>query len=88
MRQGHDNVTPAAIRAHAQLLCQQHVRLQDLGPKYTAGMLWTILCYAAYRITSIAASPPAMSRARLWPSGRSTGTRMCWNMARASSRPG
>jgi Transposase DDE domain len=63
MRQGHYTVTPAAVRAHAQLLCQQHLRLQDHGPKCTAGMLWTVLCYAACRITSIAAACQALRRA-------------------------
>jgi len=63
MRQGHYTVTPAAIRAHAQLLCQRHLRLQDHGPKCTAGMLWTILCYAACRITSIAAACQSLRQA-------------------------
>jgi hypothetical protein len=63
MRQGHYTVTPAAIRAHAQLLCQKHLRLQDHGPKCTAGMLWTILCYAASRVTSIAAACQSLRQA-------------------------
>jgi hypothetical protein len=56
MRQPYYTLNPAAVRAHAQLLCQQHLRLKDHGPKCTAGMLWTILCYAACRISSIAAA--------------------------------
>jgi Transposase DDE domain len=63
MRQGHYTVTPAAVRAHAQLLCQKHLRLKDHGPTCTAGMLWTILCYAACRITSIAAACTSLLRA-------------------------
>src|SRR5207248_1119770 len=63
MRPGHYTVTPAAVRAHAQLLCQKHLRLRDHGPKCTAGMLWTILCYAACRITSLAAACTALRRA-------------------------
>jgi Transposase DDE domain len=63
MRQGHYTVTPAAVRAHAQLLCQKHLRLQDHGRKCTAGMLWAVLCYAACRITSIAAACRALERA-------------------------
>jgi hypothetical protein len=43
MRHRHSTVTPAAVRAHAQHLCQKHLRLQDHGPKCTAGMLWTVL---------------------------------------------
>jgi hypothetical protein len=56
MRQSHYTVTPAAVRAHTQFLCQKHLRLKDHGPKCTAGMLWTVLCYAACRIASIAAA--------------------------------
>jgi hypothetical protein len=60
MRQGHYSVTPAAVRAHAQLLCQRHLRLQDHGPKCTAGMLWAVLCYAACRVASLAAACAAL----------------------------
>src|SRR5713101_3574513 len=60
MRQRHYTLTPAAVRAHAQLLCQKHLRLQDHGPKCTAGILWTVLCYAACRISSLAAACAAL----------------------------
>ena len=60
MRQHHYTVTPAAVRAHAQLLCQKHLRLQDHGPKCTAGILWAVLFYAAARITSLAAACAAL----------------------------
>jgi putative transposase len=63
MRQRHYTVTPAAVRAHAQTLCQQHLRLADHGPKCTAGMLWAVLFYAASRIASIAAACTALLRA-------------------------
>jgi hypothetical protein len=56
MRQPHYTLTPAAVRAHTQLLCQRHLRLKDHGPKCTAGILWTVLCYAACRISSVAAA--------------------------------
>jgi hypothetical protein len=56
MRPCHYTVTPAAVRTHAQLLCQQHLRFKDHGPKCTASLLWTVLCYAACRISSIAAA--------------------------------
>jgi putative transposase len=56
MRQSHYTLTPAAVRAHAQTLCQQHLRLRDHGPKCTAGMLWALLFYAAARISSLAAA--------------------------------
>jgi len=60
MRHRHYTLTPAAVRAHAQTLCQKHLRLADHGPKCTAGMLWTILLYAAARITSLAATCAAL----------------------------
>jgi putative transposase len=63
MRQGHYTLTPAAVRAHAQLLCQRHLRLHDHGPKCTAGMLWAVLFYAAARIASIAAACRALRQA-------------------------
>ena len=56
MRQRHYTLTPAAVRAHAQLLCQRHLRLADHGPKCTAGLLWAVLLYAASRLSSIAAA--------------------------------
>jgi hypothetical protein len=63
MRQHHYIVTPAAVRAHAQLLCQKHLRLANHGPKCTAGMLWAVLCYAACRISSLAAACTALRNA-------------------------
>jgi hypothetical protein len=60
MRQGHYTLTPAAVRAHAQTLCQKHLRLHGHGPKCTAGRLWAILFYAASRIASVAAACKAL----------------------------
>jgi Transposase DDE domain len=60
MRQRHYTLTPAAVRAHAQLLCQKHLRLADHGPKCTAGLLWAVLLWAASRISSIAAACAAL----------------------------
>ena len=59
MRPSHSTLTPAAVRAHAQTLCQQHLRLRDHGPKCTAGILWAVLFYAA-RIASLAAACKAL----------------------------
>jgi hypothetical protein len=56
MRQPHYTLTPTHVRLHAQSLCQQHLRLTDHGPKCTAVMLWTVLFYAASRISSLAAA--------------------------------
>src|SRR5262245_57521924 len=56
MRQSHYTLTPAAVRAHTQLLCQKHLRLADHGPKCTAGILWAVLLYAASRTSSLAAA--------------------------------
>jgi hypothetical protein len=63
MRQRHYTLTPAHVRAHAQTLCQKHLRLADHGPKCTAGMLWAILFYAASRIVSLAAACASLKRA-------------------------
>src|SRR5262245_55804609 len=63
MRQRHYTLTPAVVRAHAQTLCQQHLRLRSHGPKCTAGALWAILFYAASRVTSLAASCASLKRA-------------------------
>jgi hypothetical protein len=60
MRSHHYTLTPAAIRAHAQALCQKHLRLRDHGPKCSAGMLWTVLFYAASRLISLAAACVAL----------------------------
>jgi hypothetical protein len=63
MRQRHYTLTPAAVRAHAQLLCQKHLRLTDHGPKCTAGMLWAVLFYAASRLSSLASACASLKRA-------------------------
>jgi putative transposase len=60
MRQSHYTLTPAAVRAHAQVLCQKHLRFADHGPKCTAGVLWAVLFYAASRIASLAAACKAL----------------------------
>jgi hypothetical protein len=60
MRSSHYTLTPAAVRAHAQTLCQKHLRLRDHGPKCTSGMLWTVLFYAASRLISLAAACAAL----------------------------
>jgi Transposase DDE domain len=63
MRQSHYTLTPAAVRAHAQGLCQQHLRLPSHGPKCTAGALWAVLFYAASRCASLAATCVSLKRA-------------------------
>jgi hypothetical protein len=63
MRQRHFTLTPAAVRAHAEMLCQKHLRLRGHGPKCTASRLWAVLFYAACRISSIAAACQALVRA-------------------------
>jgi Transposase DDE domain len=60
MRPGHYTLTPATVRAHAEWLCQKHLRLQNHGPKCTASMLWTVLFYAASRMVSLAATCKAL----------------------------
>jgi putative transposase len=56
MRQTQYTLTPRHVHAHATHLIQKHVRLRDHGPKCRAWILWTVLCYAASRITSLAAA--------------------------------
>jgi hypothetical protein len=63
MRRNHCTITGPYVQAHAQLLLQKHVRLQDHGPKSSAGVLWTVLLYAAARITSLAAACAALVNA-------------------------
>jgi putative transposase len=63
MRHRQYTITSRAIHDHAARLCQQHLRLQDHGPKCTAPTLLTLLFYAASRITSLAAACGSLSRA-------------------------
>jgi putative transposase len=63
MRQRHYTLTRAAVHAHAQLLCQKHLQLQDHGPKCTAGLLWTVLFWAASCAASIAAACRSLRKA-------------------------
>jgi hypothetical protein len=53
-------VAPGDVQAHAQFVLQHHLRLKDHGPKCTAGVLWTVLLYAAARIASLAAACAAL----------------------------
>src|SRR5947209_5507022 len=56
MRTPYSTITPGAVQARAQFVLQKHVRLKDHGRKCRAGVLWTVLLYAAARITSLAAA--------------------------------
>jgi hypothetical protein len=56
MRTLYSTITPGTVQAHAQCLLQKHLRLRDHGPKCRAGVLWTVLLYAAARLTSLAAA--------------------------------
>jgi hypothetical protein len=56
VRQTQSTLTPRHVHAHATHLVQKHVRLRDHGPKCRARVLWTVLRYAAGRITSPAAA--------------------------------
>jgi putative transposase len=60
MRTHHFTITPGVVQAHSQFVVQKHLRLKDHGPKCTAGMLWTVLLYAAARLTSLAAACAAL----------------------------
>jgi len=60
MRPPQYTVTPQDVQAHAARLCQKHLRLGDHGPKCTAGVLLTVLFYAAARLTSLASACKAL----------------------------
>jgi hypothetical protein len=60
MRHRKYTLTPRHVHAHAAHLIQKHVRLRDHGPKTRACVLWTVLFYAASRITSLAAACAAL----------------------------
>jgi hypothetical protein len=53
MRPPHYTLTPNDVSRHASAVLQAHLRLPDHGPKCRAGLLLTLLFYAAARITSI-----------------------------------
>jgi hypothetical protein len=63
MRTTHSTITSGAVQAHTQFVLQKHLRLHDHGPKCRAGILWTVLLYAAARLSSLAASCAALLRA-------------------------
>jgi hypothetical protein len=60
MHTTYSTVAPGDVQAHAQFVLQHHLRLKDHGPKCTAGVLWTVLLYAAARIASLAAACAAL----------------------------
>src|SRR3954454_18301618 len=53
MRPPQYTLTPNDVSRHASALLQAHLKLRDHGPKCRAGLLLTLLFYAAARITSI-----------------------------------
>src|SRR4029077_4951528 len=63
MRHRQYTLTPRRVHAHAADLIQKHVRLRDHGPKSRAWVLWTVLFYAASRMTSLAAACAAVRHA-------------------------
>src|SRR5450432_3884763 len=60
MRHRQYTLTPRHVHGRASHLIQKHVRLRDHGPKTRACVLWTVLFYAASRITSLAAACAAL----------------------------
>jgi hypothetical protein len=60
MHTTYSTVAPGDVQAHAQFVLQHHLRLKDHGPKCTAGVLWTVLLYAAARIASLATACAAL----------------------------
>ena len=60
MRSPQYTLTPAHVQAHTTFRIQKHLRLKDHGPICRAHTLWTVLCYAASRIISLAAACAAL----------------------------
>jgi Transposase DDE domain len=60
MRSNQYTLTARDVQAHAAQLCQHHLQLRDHGPKCTAGLLFTVLCYAAAHIGSLSAACKAL----------------------------
>jgi Transposase DDE domain len=56
MRPCQYTITRDTVHAHAEQLCQRHLRLRDHGPKCKAAVLWAVLFWAASRISSLAAA--------------------------------
>jgi hypothetical protein len=56
MRLVQYTLTARDVQIHTASLCRRHLSLRDHGPKCTAGMLLTVLCYAAARIGSLSAA--------------------------------
>lgn len=60
MRYPQYTLTPAHIHIHVRARLQKYLRLADHGRRCTADTLWTVLCYAASRIISLAAACAAL----------------------------
>jgi len=60
MRQRQYTLTPAHVHAHVSARLHKYLRLADHGRKCRADTLWTVLCYAASRILSLAAACAAL----------------------------
>jgi hypothetical protein len=63
MRSPQYTLSARDVQAHTAQLCQHHLQLRDHGPKCTAGLLLTVLCYAAARIGSLSAACKALRKA-------------------------
>lgn len=60
MRHPQYTLTPAHVHTHVSARMQKYLRLADHGPRCRAQTLWTVLCYAASRIISLAAACAAL----------------------------
>src|SRR5947209_1865262 len=63
MRQRQYTITAQDVQLHARHVFQQHLKLQDHGPKCTALTLLGLLFYAAARVCSLAAACAALRQA-------------------------
>ena len=60
MRPKNSTLTARQVHRCAASVLQDHLKLPDHGPKCRAGILWTVLLYAAARLVSLAAACAAL----------------------------
>src|SRR6478735_281119 len=60
MRTAYPTVTPGLVHARARLCLGHYLRLPDFSARCSADVLWTVLLYAAARLTSLAAACVAL----------------------------
>ena len=70
MRTTQYTLTDAQVHVHAESLCQKHIPLRDDRRRCKPRLLWSVLLYAAARMTSLAAACAALRDAPSDPGAR------------------